>query len=94
MKTLHCAVRGSLAPNAMCGDVITDGLICGSPHACVHQIAPSTGVVFYWPDGTWCHEEEYRACHYSHKGDDFGKLTVPDGLEDAAINQMVDEAVS
>lgn len=51
--------------------------------------------IYYWPDGTWCHQEEYSEAAYSHKGDDFGKLTVVGTLEtDEQIDKLVDEVLS
>lgn len=94
MKTLHCAVRGSLAPNAMCGDVTTGGLLCGSKSACVHQVAVITTTIYYWPDGTWCHSSEYSEATYSFKGNDFGKMEVPDDWCDDSISRKVDEVLS
>lgn len=50
--------------------------------------------IYYWPDGTWCYASEYSEVTYSFKGDDFGKMEVPDDWCDDSISRKVDEALS
>lgn len=88
-----CSVRGQLNPRAMCGFVIVGSGDCGTDQPCVHKVAP-TITIYYWPDGTWCYASEYSEATYSFKGNDFGKMEVPDTLEDKDIDKLVDEAVS
>lgn len=35
-----CAVRGLVAPRAMCGAVIVGGQFCGSDKPCQHKVLP------------------------------------------------------
>lgn len=50
--------------------------------------------IYYWPDGTWCYQEEYSEVTYSFKSDDFGKVDVSDGLTDDQTCRHIDEIVS
>lgn len=89
-----CSVRGQLNPRAMCGYVIVGSGDCGTDQPCVHKVTPSTVTIYYWPDGTWCYASEYSGTTYSFKGDDFGKMEVPDDWCDDSISRKVDEVVS
>ena len=53
----------------------------------------SDNTIYYWPDGTWCYAFEYNEVNYQFKGDDFGKLVVPDHWEEFEINRAVDDIV-
>lgn len=50
--------------------------------------------IYYWPDGTWCHSLEYSEAEFGFKGDDFGKLEVPDDWCEDSISRKVDEVLS
>lgn len=50
--------------------------------------------IYYWPDGTWCYQDEYCELTYAFKGNDFGRLQVDESMTDDEITRRVDELVA
>ena len=51
--------------------------------------------VFYWADGTWATEEEYRLEDWSWKSDDYGTIDLPEGVQynDEYVEQLVQSLI-
>lgn len=50
--------------------------------------------VYYWPDGTWCLEEEYAPNEYNWKPEKYGILFIPGHPLDHEIGNLVFDRVS
>lgn len=47
--------------------------------------------IYYWPDGTWCYEED-RSFVLSFMSDDYGSVEVPEAAEEEEIFRAIKAA--
>lgn len=47
--------------------------------------------IYYWPDGTWCYEED-KSFVLSFMSDDYGSVEVPETAEEEEIFRAIKAA--
>lgn len=50
-------------------------------------------IVYYWPDGTWCDQDDLDD-YLSWMSDDFGRIAIDNLMSDEDIDRLVAELIS